>query len=109
MAEAYDVSPAPHCPLGPIALASCLQVGFAAPNLLIQEQSLGIHCNTGSDLLDYLVNPAVFRYEDGHVALPTGPGLGIEVDAKAVERAAEVGHRWRNPAWRRDDGSLAEW
>ncbi|MFD3565945.1 galactonate dehydratase [Streptomyces sp. NPDC058667] len=109
MAEAYDVSLAPHCPLGPIALASCLQVGFAAPNLLIQEQSLGIHYNTGSDLLDYLVDPSVFRYEDGHVALPTGPGLGIEVDAKAVERAAETGHRWRNPAWRRDDGSLAEW
>ncbi|MFE7549191.1 galactonate dehydratase [Streptomyces gardneri] len=109
MAEAYDVSLAPHCPLGPIALASCLQVGFATPNLLIQEQSLGIHYNTGSDLLDYLIDPAVFRYEDGHVALPTGPGLGIEVDEKAVERAAEVGHRWRNPAWRRDDGSPAEW
>ncbi|MEU3399775.1 hypothetical protein [Streptomyces filamentosus] len=43
------------------------------------------------------------------MALPTGPGLGIEVDAKAVERAAETGHRRRNPAWRRDDGSLAEW
>ncbi|MFJ5708531.1 galactonate dehydratase [Streptomyces sp. NPDC093105] len=109
MAEAYDVSLAPHCPLGPIALASCLQVGFATPNLLIQEQSLGIHYNTGSDLLDYLVDPSVFRYEDGHVALPTAPGLGIEVDAKAVERAAETGHRWRNPVWRRDDGSPAEW
>ncbi|GGY78417.1 galactonate dehydratase [Streptomyces omiyaensis] len=109
MAEAYDVSLAPHCPLGPIALASCLQVGFATPNLLIQEQSLGIHYNTGSDLLDYLVDPSVFRYEDGHVALLTAPGLGIEVDAKAVERAAETGHRWRNPVWRHKDGSFAEW
>ncbi len=26
MAEAYDVALAPHCPLGPIALAACLQV-----------------------------------------------------------------------------------
>ncbi|MFF9145007.1 galactonate dehydratase [Streptomyces sp. NPDC014861] len=109
MAEAYDVSLAPHCPLGPIALASCLQVGFATPNLLIQEQSLGIHYNTGSDLLDYLVDPSVFRYEDGHVALLTAPGLGIEVDTKAVERAAETGHRWRNPVWRHKDGSFAEW
>ncbi|MFE4537128.1 galactonate dehydratase [Streptomyces scopuliridis] len=109
MAEAYDVSLAPHCPLGPLALAACLQVGFATPNLLIQEQSLGIHYNAGSDLLDYLVDPTVFRYEDGHVALLTAPGLGIEVDEKAVERAAETGHRWRNPVWRRDDGSLAEW
>ncbi|MFJ3908341.1 galactonate dehydratase [Streptomyces vinaceus] len=109
MAEAHDVSLAPHCPLGPIALAACLQVGFATPNLLIQEQSLGIHYNAGSDLLDYLTDRSVFRYEDGHVALLTAPGLGIEVDEKAVERAAETGHRWRNPVWRRGDGSLAEW
>ncbi|WP_030760238.1 MULTISPECIES: galactonate dehydratase [unclassified Streptomyces] len=109
MAEAHDVSLAPHCPLGPIALAACLQVGFATPNLLIQEQSLGIHYNAGSDLLDYLTDRSVFRYEDGHVALLTAPGLGIDVDEKAVERAAETGHRWRNPVWRRADGSLAEW
>ncbi|SDI21027.1 galactonate dehydratase [Actinokineospora alba] len=109
MAEAHDVSLAPHCPLGPIALAACLQVGFATPNLLIQEQSLGIHYNEGSDLLDYLADPGVFDYADGHVALLTAPGLGIEVNEKAVEKAAETGHRWRNPLWRRDDGSLAEW
>lgn len=109
MAEVYDVTIAPHCPLGPIALAASLQVGFAIPNLLIQEQSLGIHYNQQADLLDYLVDPAVFAYRDGHVPRPAGPGLGIEVDAAAVERAAEVGHRWRSPVWRRDDGSLAEW
>lgn len=109
MAETYDVSLAPHCPLGPIALAASLQVDFAAPNALIQEQSLGIHYNEGSDLLDYLVDPVVFDFADGYVSRPTGPGLGIEVDAAAVERAAETGHRWRTPTFRRDDGSLAEW
>jgi len=109
LAEAYDVSVAPHCPLGPISLAASLQVGFATPNLLIQEQSLGIHYNAGSDLLDYLVDPSVFAYADGHVARPTGPGLGIEVDAAEVERAARTGHRWRSPVWRHADGSFAEW
>ncbi|HEY6737374.1 MAG TPA: galactonate dehydratase [Actinopolymorphaceae bacterium] len=108
-AEAYDVSLAPHCPLGPIALAASLQIDFASPNALIQEQSLGIHYNEGSDLLDYLVDPSIFGFEDGYVQRPTGPGLGIEVDAAAVERAAETGHRWRTPMFRRDDGSLAEW
>ncbi len=83
--------------------------GVRHPNLLIQEQSLGIHYNEGSDLLDYLVDPSVFHYDDGHVGLLTAPGLGIEIDEKAVERAAETGHRWRNPVWRRDDGSQAEW
>ena len=54
MAEAYDVAVAPHCPLGPIALAACLQVDATSHNVFIQEQSLGIHYNQGSDLLDYL-------------------------------------------------------
>ncbi len=109
MAEAFDVALAPHCPLGPIALAASLQVAFASPNLLIQEQSLGIHYHAGSDLLDYLVDRSVFEYRDGFVARPTGPGLGIEVDEAAVAAAARTGHRWRNEVWRREDGSFAEW
>lgn len=109
MAEAFDVALAPHCPLGPIALAASLQVGLASPNLLIQEQSLGIHYNAGSDLLDYLLDQSVFAYRDGYVPALTGPGLGVDVDAAEVERAAKVGHRWRNPVWRRDDGAFAEW
>jgi galactonate dehydratase len=109
MAEAFDVALAPHCPLGPIALAASLQVGLASPNLLIQEQSLGIHYNAGSDLLDYLLDRSVFAYRDGYVPALLGPGLGVEVDAAEVERAAKVGHRWRNPVWRRDDGAFAEW
>ena len=109
MAEAFDVALAPHCPLGPIALAASLQVGVVSPNLLIQEQSLGIHYNAGSDLLDYLLDGSVFAYTDGYVPALTGPGLGIEIDAEEVERAAKIGHRWRNPIWRRDDGAFAEW
>jgi galactonate dehydratase len=109
LAETFDVPVAPHCPLGPIALAASLQVAFATPNLLIHEQSLGIHYNTTADLLDYLVDPTVFRFVDGHCLRPTGPGLGIDVDEKAVRRAAEQGHRWRNPVWRHADGAFAEW
>ncbi len=109
MAEAYDVALAPHCPLGPIALAACLQVDAVAHNALIQEQSLGIHYNQGNDLLDYLVDPGVFAYEDGCVTLPSAPGLGIEIDEAAVREAAKTGHQWRNPVWRMDDGAIAEW
>lgn len=109
MAEAYDVALALHCPLGPVALAANLQLDAVCYNAFIQEQSLGIHYNTGRDLLDYLRDPAVFDYRDGFVAIPHGPGLGIEVDEDAVRRAAETGHRWRNPIWRHADGSFAEW
>lgn len=109
MAEAWDVALAPHCPLGPIALASSLQVAFATPNFLIQEQGIAIHYNGGADVLDYLLDVSPLSFVDGFAARPTEPGLGIEVDEAAVRRAAEIGHRWRSPVWRHPDGSLAEW
>ncbi|WP_458187813.1 galactonate dehydratase [Haladaptatus sp. NG-WS-4] len=108
MAEAYDVALAPHCPLGPVALASCLQVDACAPNALIQEQSLDIHYNEGGDVLDYLADPSVFDYEEGYVSLPDGPGLGVEPDEEVL-RAREGHDDWHNPVWRHDDGSVAEW
>jgi len=109
MAEAYDVAMAPHCPLGPIALASCLQLDAVSPNALIQEQSLDIHYNETSDVLDYLADPEVFEYEDGYVDLPDGPGLGIEIDEDHVQEMAEEDVDWHNPVWIHDDGSVAEW
>jgi galactonate dehydratase len=109
LAETYGAGLAPHCPLGPISLAASLQVAFATPNFVIQEEALGIHYNRGSDLLDYLLDPAVFAFADGHVARPLGPGLGIDLDEDAVRKAAAHGHRWRSPVWRHSDGAFAEW
>jgi len=109
MAEAFDVAAAPHCPLGPIALAACLQVDATCHNAFIQEQSLGIHYNQGSDLLDYVTDRSVFQFNKGFVAIPEGPGLGIEVNEGHVREMAKAGHHWRNPLWRHKDGSVAEW
>ena len=109
MAEAYDVALALHCPLGPIALAANLQIDAGCYNAFIQEQSLGIHYNQANDLLDYVNNREVFAYEDGMVKIPSGPGLGIEVNEAYVRERAAEGHRWRNPVWRHQDGSFAEW
>lgn len=108
-AEAYDVALAPHCPIGPIALAACLQVNAICHNAFIQEQSLGIHYNEGGDLMDYLMPGKAFTLRDGHLDIPKGPGLGIEVNEAHVEKMAAVGHRWRAPVWRHKDGSIAEW
>jgi galactonate dehydratase len=109
MAEAYDVAVAPHCPLGPLALAACLQLAACTPNVIIQEMSLGIHYNQGHDLLSFASNPDVLTPVEGHLPLPDGPGLGVEIDEDKVREAAKVGHRWRNPVWRHADGSFAEW
>lgn len=61
MAEAYDVALAPHCPLGPIALASCLNVDATSYNAVIQEQSIGIHYNVGKSVLDYIKTRKTLR------------------------------------------------
>jgi galactonate dehydratase len=109
-AETYDVAIAPHCPLGPIALASCMQLALLAPNFVIQEMSLGIHYNTQEfDLLTYLKNPDVFEVKEGMVEALQGNGLGVEIDEARVREAARTGQQWRNPVWRGPDGGVREW
>jgi galactonate dehydratase len=108
-AEIYGASIAPHSPLGPIALAASLQIAYSSINFLIQEQSRSIHYNEQWDVIDYLVDTSVFDLVDGAIPRSDAPGLGLDLDEKAVRAAAATGHRWRAPVWRHKDGSLAEW
>jgi len=98
MAEAYYASIAPHNPLGPISLAAGIQMAASIPNFLCQEQvSLGE---------GYIKNP--FKVSKGYLDLPTGPGLGIELDEAAM--VDKIGHDWRNPeAYDADDGAAVDW
>jgi galactonate dehydratase len=98
MAEAYYAGLAPHNPLGPISLAACIQLDASIPNFLAQE-----HTTLGEG---YLKNPFVFK--DGFVELPTGPGLGIELDEDAMED--KIDHDWQNgQTYDPDDGSVIDW
>lgn len=99
MAEAYYATIAPHNPMGPISLATGLHLAASIPNFLVQEQvSLGE---------GYLKNP--FKLEkDGNVLIPTGPGLGIELDEDQL--ADKIGHDWKNPeSYDPRDGSVVDW
>ena len=109
MAEAYDVALAPHCPLGPIALAACLNVDAISYNAVIQEQSIGIHYNVGKSVLDYVDNQDDFKFTGGCVQFPVKPGLGVEVNKALVLEENKTPHNWKNPVWRHADGSIAEW
>jgi galactonate dehydratase len=98
MAEAYYAAIAPHNPLGPISLAACIQLDATIPNFIAQE-----HVSLGEG---YLKNPFVVK--DGYVDLPTGPGLGIELDEEAL--ADKLGHDWRNPeTYHPDDNTAIDW
>ncbi len=109
MAEAYDMGVAPHCPLGPIALASSMQLDACTPNFVIQEMSLKMQYNTNGDLHDYIKNKDVFDIADGYLSLPKLPGLGIEIDEEAVIEADKEGFNPVTRDWIHEDRSVAEW
>jgi galactonate dehydratase len=98
MAEAYYATIAPHNPLGPISLAAGIQMAASIPNFLCQEQvSLGD---------GYIKKP--FLVKKGYIDVPTGPGLGIELDENAL--ADKIGHDWKNrELYDADDGSVVDW
>ena len=59
--------------------------------------------------LDYVVDGSMFDVVDGFVAVPSGPGLGVEIDEERVREAARDARMWHSPVWRNDDGTVAEW
>jgi galactonate dehydratase len=98
LAESYYAAVAPHCPLGPVSLAACIQLDASIPNFLCQE-----HTTFGED---YLKEP--FEFKGGYVELPKGPGLGIELDDDKMEKM--IDHDWRNPeTYHPDDGAVVDW
>ena len=98
MAEAFYAAIAPHNPLGPISLAAGIQLAASIPNFLCQEQvSLGA---------GYIKKP--FEVRTGYIDIPTGPGLGVELDENAM--ADKIDHDWRNrETYDADDGSVVDW
>lgn len=109
MAEAYDIAVGPHCPLGPIALAACVNIDATCYNAVIQEQSMGIHYNKEHGVLDYIHNKEDFTFENGYMKILPKPGLGIEVNKELVLEENQAPHSWKNPVWHHEDGSIAEW
>ncbi len=102
MAEVYYVHILPHCAIGPVAFAACMQVDAVVPNFLAQEQ---VDACLGDGLLQ-----KDWRVEDGYIALPERPGLGFEIDTDAAERnldayTEELGGEFYHSS----DGSVADW
>jgi galactonate dehydratase len=98
MAETYYAAVAPHCPLGPIALAACIQLDACTPNFLIQEQ---VTLGEG-----YLKKP--FALKNGYIDVPKEPGLGIEIDEDLIREKIYNGE-WETPRLYHEDGSVADW
>ena len=78
MAETHYAMIAPHMYCGPVAAAAAVQLDTCCSNFLIQEY------NTNDLHRDIFVEP--IKFENGFIAPPTGPGLGVELDEAVVRR-----------------------
>lgn len=87
MAEAFHAQIAPHLFCGPIVGAANIQLSACSPNFLIME---GIE-QWGGFQAEILINP--IRWEDGHVIVPTAPGLGVEINEAVAEANPYTGDR----------------
>ena len=101
MAEVYYIHIMPHCAIGPVAFSACMQVDAVVPNFLVQEQ---IDVGLGEGLL---VEP--WQVVDGHVELPTKPGLGFDLIESEVEKTMEYSEELGGELYYENDGSVADW
>ena len=102
MGEVYYMHILPHCAIGPIAFSASLHVDAVVPNFLAQEQ---VDAGLGAGLFkeDWVV-------KDGHIELPTKPGLGFEVDeAEAQQNCGIYEEELGGEYYYESDGSVADW
>src|SRR5262245_15381331 len=95
MAEAAYAKLALHCPLSPLALAASLQLDACSPDFLVQEHNEVNDWREGGRTYigsGYFEEPFVLD-QDGCVAVPTGPGLGVELDEDGMARI--MARPWR--------------
>ncbi|MBP9838449.1 MAG: galactonate dehydratase [Proteobacteria bacterium] len=118
MAEANGIAIAPHCPLSPIAFMACLQVMATSRAGWILEWSKGIHYNSSGakkevDPWMRYINEDTWKQfdvdSDGHLKIPSLPGLGLEINWDEVLVAAEQGVSWRDEKMFLNDGTKANW
>ena len=79
LAAAQDLRIAPHCSVGPVALAACLHVDASTPNFMIQEAFAEFDVPWRAELVRGW-NPV----RNGEFILPDAPGLGLDIDEDAI-------------------------
>jgi L-alanine-DL-glutamate epimerase-like enolase superfamily enzyme len=82
IASSWNLRLAPHLWTGALAFSAGMQVASASPAGFILEYSLG-----ANPLLQELAQEQ-FTVEDGMIAIPDRPGLGITVNEEFIERYA---------------------
>ena len=101
MAEVYYMHIMPHCAIGPVAsdrvaARRCRRAQFPDPGA--DPPSLG-----GGLLKE------PWQVMNGHIELPTKPGLGIEIDERALKTEFVYEEELGGEYYYESDGSVADW
>jgi galactonate dehydratase len=88
LAETYYVAVAPFHEGGPIVTAAALHLAASLPNFFIQ-QIPSPDAEEDRRMRAELVEGVIETVRDGFAELPVRPGLGIEVNEKALEKYKE--------------------
>ncbi len=99
MAETYYVQVAPHNPNGPVATAASLHLSACLPGFRILEYAENQPWRD-----QVLMEP--LEVVDGYVALPTKPGLGVELNEEAIRQMPYQPRDYRGAFW--SDGGVAD-
>jgi L-alanine-DL-glutamate epimerase-like enolase superfamily enzyme len=99
--ETHYIKCAPHNPLGPISTAACLHFDLATPNFGVQELPFA-PMTFFKDLF-----PTQVPFDQGHLLVPTLPGLGVELDESAIAKYPPLADFERHLV--REDGSFTNW
>lgn len=102
VAEAHHAHISWHNYLGPVSDAATLSVDATIPNVLTHEHYPETQALFGSSYT------TAWRVDDGHMVVPSAPGLGVHVDFdKLPEHIAFIGGALHDEVPRRSDGSVA--
>ncbi|MBZ9883736.1 MULTISPECIES: mandelate racemase/muconate lactonizing enzyme family protein [unclassified Mesorhizobium] len=102
--EAHYVDLMPHNPLGPVCTAATVHLAAAVPNFAWLE-TRAPERKLGFDSSDFF--PVQPRLDGTDYPVGDLPGLGVEVNEKAIK--AQSFRFWEAPHLKRRDGSVTNW
>ena len=108
MAALSGISMAPHACEGPIGGLATVHVDAATPNFLVQEICSGVQPEMKEKVWEEWLGVPAMRMVNGRFPLPEKPGLGFDLDEKALAKYPFGGTKPMARVFH-EDGSVAEW
>lgn len=85
IAEAHQVTVAPHNAQGPVSTAVCIQMGACLPNFLIQESFEDFDVPWRHQIVD-----TCLVAKNGYMEVPQRPGLGIDLNEEEIKNHPQI-------------------